>query len=815
MRVLLATALMIWLPATALAADGPANEVSEGTVTIGVEQVDVDDNSSKFNEYRDLDDGLLLEELWFDLIDPGTGRYFEVAANRVGRKDQSFWLRSGKYGGWSLDLDWNQTPHLLSNKAKTPYDYRGNGLFEVPSNVPIVFKKLNTSSADAPSVLESDLLIAAFLDANLRGVALGTQRDRGAMRLAFGGSEAFDVCLSLTDEQRSGSKITYGPIGDRPPRTLNIQMPEPVDYRTRDAELEIGHSGERYQIGFSYRVSEFENEIDTLTWENIFATPAPGADYDVWDRAVSAYGRRPLAPDNKFHQATVSFGLGAPLGGRLSGVVSYGLLEQDERLLPYSFAEGILTDPTLPRTTADAEMNTTFANVTYTSRPLKNLNVRAFVRYYGLDNRTPESDWWYVTSDTVNLDGTRGFKNRRTNLAYAYDTLNVGAEAQWRFRPMRSTLTFAIEREEIGREYREADTSEDRLSLQWRARPSDHFSVKTRYLYGAREGDGYDGNVTRQSYWYTAGQAGTDNDNPQFTFTNHPDMRRFDVSDRERSQLDLSASWTPRPTLSLTATVSMRDDDYGSDVRPAQPLAGLPLADAAVSTPGDQLGLLEDERRRASLDAAWAPNERVTLTAFFSLERAASLQRSLEFNENNKQNPTTIATAELGGWDRAGNQWTADFEDDNRTLGMGLEWVVRPERVTVRAEGSWSRGSTDLVYSGFGATNWDGTPFADNHQFGFRTPPAIESELTALDASVELRLWPSCDLILGYGYERYEIADWQQEADTAWVESVGSEYLLRDTSRSHQWGNRLVNMGSYLAPGYDGHFGQVSLAFRF
>ena len=27
---------------------------------------------------------------------------------------------------------------------------------------------------------------------------------------------------------------------------------------------------------------------------------------------------------------------------------------------------------------------------------------------------------------------------------------------------------------------------------------------------------------------------------------------------------------------------------------------------------------------------------------------------------------------------------------------------------------------------------------------------------------------------------------------------------LRDTSRSHQWGNRLVNLGSYLAPGYDG-----------
>jgi MtrB/PioB family decaheme-associated outer membrane protein len=810
--------VMILLPlssATAAMAEDATGAESEGKVTLAVEQVDVSNDSSKFNEYRDLDDGLLLDELWFDRFDRGSGRYFEVEANRVGRKDQSLWLRTGRFGSWSVDVDWRETPHLLSNQAMTPYDYRGNGLFEVASNIPIGFKKLQTGAADAPNVVASDDLTAAFLAANLRGVPLGTERDRGTVTLDFGDTKALAFRLQLTDEQRSGSKVTYGPIGDRPPRTLDIQFPEPIDYRTRDLELAIEHAGESYQLGFSYLVSEFENSIDTLTWENIYATPEPGADFDVWDRAVSAFGRRPLSPDNRFHQATVNFGTGAPLRGRFSAVVSYGRLEQDERLLPYSYAQSVLVDPGLPQSTARAEMKTQFANLTYTANPAQNLSLRAFLRYYDLENDTPESNWWYVTSDTSNLNGTRSYKNYRTNLAYAYDTLNLGAEAQWRLEPWRSTLVGGIEREEIGRDYREADTSEDRLTLQWRARPNDRLALKARYLFGDREGNGYNGVVTRQSYWYTPEQVGTDNDNPQFTFSNHPDMRRFDVADRERNQLELSATWMPRQALNLSASFSLRDDDYDSGVRSTQPLAGLALADAGLFTPGDQLGLLEDDRRQLTLDASYAPSDELMLTAFLSLERADSRQRSTEFNENNKQNPTAVAGAELGGWDRPGNQWTADSEDDNETFGVGLEWAMRPERVTFRADANWSRGRTDITYRGFGVTNFDGTPFPGNHQFGFRTPPTIESELTSIYAALELRLWPGGDLVLGYGYEDYEISDWQQEADTPWFESVGSEYLLRDTSRSHQWGNRLVSMGSYLAPGYTGHYGQVGLAIRF
>jgi hypothetical protein len=83
------------------------------------------------------------------------------------------------------------------------------------------------------------------------------------------------------------------------------------------------------------------------------------------------------------------------------------------------------------------------------------------------------------------------------------------------------------------------------------------------------------------------------------------------------------------------------------------------------------------------------------------------------------------------------------------------------------------------------------------------------------DLSLELRVSPDLELTVGYLYDRYTIRDWQQEDDTPWFESVGSEFLLRDSSRSHQWGNRLVNLGSLLAPGYDASYGYVTLGYRF
>lgn len=800
------------VPAAAVAQEAPAVQTS-GRVSMGLLQLDNSSNSSKLTEYRDLRDNFYLFEAGLDLQNRN-GLFVDFSGANVSRQDQSLRLAVGDLGLWRLDVRWNEIPHNLSNKAETPYIVRAPGLFEVPQTMAIPFKKLNTVAADAPGVLGSDAVIAAYARSFVHPIEFANQTDTGTLAFRYDGLEALDLGVDYTRRTKTGSRLSYGPIGDRPPRTLNIELAEPIDYRTGDLRVAAEHDGGAYQARLEYLFSDFTNQIDEFLWQNMYATPAAGADFDVWDRLVSVYGRRALPPDNRYHNATVTAGANLARDSRLTATFAYGRLEQNEPLVPYSYHAGALVNPTLPRVTAEARMNTTNFAAEYSVVPLRRVNLRAFFRRFDLDNDTVSSQWQYVTSDTSNLNGTVSYKNKRVNLPYAWDRQNAGVEATWRLTPWRTSIGVGFERDDIGREFREADTSENILRASWRARPVNWLSLRARYLHGDREGDTYIYNVTQQSYWYSPGEA-NDSDNPRVTFNNHPDMRRYDVSDRRRDQGEFTASVTPRDTLSVSATVKLRRDDFQSDVRPVQPLIDTALAERTATTPGDQLGLLTDDRTQVTLDLFYAPAARVSLNAFLGWDGGDSLQRSLEFNENNKQNPGAVATAALGPWTRAGSQWSADFDDRTRYGGAGAT-ITLPRDVSLSANYTLSLSRIDIAYAGYGVTNWDGTPFPPSHEFAFpAAPPRVSHDFHVADLSLEFPLVRDAKLLVGYTYDYYRIRDWQQDLATAWFEPVGSEFLLRDTSRSHQWGNRLFNLGRYLAPSYTAHIGYARFIYRF
>ncbi|HLG05178.1 MAG TPA: MtrB/PioB family outer membrane beta-barrel protein, partial [Gemmatimonadales bacterium] len=256
-------------------------------------------------------------------------------------------------------------------------------------------------------------------------------------------------------------------------------------------------------------------------------------------------------------------------------------------------------------------------------------------------------------------------------------------------------------------------------------------------------------------------------------------------------------------------------DDFDSDVEPVQPLLGRPLADGEAETPGDQLGLLRSKQLQAGLDLFYQPIERLTLNASAGWDKGEARQRGLEFNENNKQNPSAVAIAELGPWTRAESEWTADFDDRTWFAGVGGTVGIVPGRVTLSANYTLSLSRTDIVYAGYGVTNWDGTPYPPTHQFGFESPPTVRQDSHVADFRLEFPLVRDLAMVAGYTFDYYKLEDWQQDFSAPWYEQVGTEFLLRDTSRSNQWGNRLFNLGRYLAPEYSAHLGYLSLAYRF
>jgi hypothetical protein len=813
MKKLIAVAAAFWT-APALAQTTPptpAVEVS-GTITPGVQQVDNTTNSSKLTEYRDLRDNFYLPNVAFVANDVSTGWVFDLTGTNVSRHDQAILANAARPGIWDFRANWVEIPHNFSNKAVTPFIRKGPSLFEVPATVPITFKTLATAAADTAGVLASDALVAAYQSRFLAPTPLATQTNNGHFALAWSGSDAASFGVAYDRRDKSGLKSAFGPIGDRPPRSLNIQFTEPVDYHTNDLTFSAEHEGAGYQVRAEYLFSDFANQIDTLQWQNIYTTAAPGASFDVWDRLVATSGVRPLPPDNRYHSVTVNGGVGMPRDSRLIGSVTYGRLQQDQTLLPYTFQADTLANRSLPRSTAQGLMNSVNVAADYVVAPASGVNIRAFFREYALHNDTPSSRWQYVTSDTTNLNGSVAYVNKRVSVPYAWDRLNAGAEATWRL-PRRHSVTVGYEREGIDREFREANTSENVVRTTWRLRAAPGVSFLGRYIYGLRDGGTYHNQVTQEGYWYALSEA-NDANNPQLTFDNHPDMRRFDVSDRRRHQIDLTVNLTPRDVAAVSAFVRYRNDSFDSNVTPSQPLLGTGLPEQTATSAGDQLGVLEDKRLRFGTDVFVQPVPRASFNAFLNFDRGASFERSMEFNENNKQNPSAVANAVLGPWTRASSQWTADFEDRTWSGGGGATLQIVPDRLAVIADYTLSLANVDIAYTGYGLTSFDGTPFPPDNEFAFSSPPAVRENLHVVNLRFEIPI-SGAVLIAGYSFEHYTLDDWQQGSTAPWVEAVGAETLLRDTSRSFQWGNRLFNLGTYLAPTYNAHIGFVGFRYRF
>jgi MtrB/PioB family decaheme-associated outer membrane protein len=811
-RILITLALLAASP-LALPAQDSTKTKTGGSFNTGFQQLDNSTNSSKFNEYRDLRDGAYLYNGKLSTWNRN-GLFLDLFGTNVSRKDQRLDAAMGSAGRWRLDAIWNEIPHLYSNQAVTPYITRSPGVLGVPATMVIPFKKLNTVAADAPNVLKSDTVIANYARQYSKPMDLGTQTNTGVFGFKYGGLKAFEAGLDYTLRTKTGSRLSYGPIGDRPPRTLNIELAEPIDYRTHDFRFFAGYNARKVQVQAEYLVSDFNNEIDVLAWENAFATPN-GKTFEAWDRLVGAYGRRPLAADNKYTRGTITAGLSLPLRSRLTASFSFGSMDQDTDLVPYAYQNDTIAVKTLPRATAQAKINTTSFSGDYSITPVKGLNLRAFLRGNQMTNDTPADEWTYVTQDATNLNGTVSFKNKRVSLPTAYDQTRYGIDGTLRLGFLNGSLGLGYEVDDISRDYREADTKEDILKANLRARASDWLAFRVRYLHGNRDGTEYDWAVTRQSYWYAPADAGTDNDNPQFTFSNHPDMRRYDVSDRVRDRLDLTATVTPVDALSLSATFGWRNDDYDSDVAQIKPLAGRSLADSAALTPGDQLGLLESKNQSLTFDVSWSPSERLDLNLYLGWDLGSSLQRGLEYNENNKQNPSAVNTAELGPWTRATSEWTADFDDKNTFTGASAAYSFK-NGAAISASYAASMSTVEITYAGFGVTNWDGTPFAPNHQFAFPAePPDVENTSQVLDLKVDYPITSKIGVTVGYLLDYYKVTDYQQGASSSMFEPVLTDLLLRDTSRSHQWGNRLFNAGRYLAPDYTTHLGYASFTYRF
>ncbi len=456
-------------------------------IVFEVLDVDVDTNSSKFNEYRDIQSGFNLPELRIFGETPDGNRTLELRAEHVLRDDARYELEYDVAGTWGLLVDYNKIPHLFGNDGTLMWEQTRPGVLELPDTMQSF---IQTAIAGAGSAGTSFNFLNALLQpflATADSVDLGLQRDRTHARVDVKKMHRFGVSVDVQHESRNGIRPYAGSFGF----SNSIELFEPIDYETTHAVMSAETTTKRGGLRVGYRNSNFDNDTTTLFWDN-------------WMRATDvsggpAHGFSDLAPDNDSGLFFLEGRYGFGRGWRISGDVGYNVMEQDDPLLPYTIntalvgidhETGATFNPTLaanlPVSSADAEADVLNFDVNVSKKFFDDLTLKLLYRYYDYDNQTPR-----VVFDGFAVFHSTWTAEPRVTVPFAFTRDDLGAELDWELTE-RTNLGFTYHLKGYDREFREVESSdEDVFKLSFDTKPSERFTIRASYEFGDRTIDDY------------------------------------------------------------------------------------------------------------------------------------------------------------------------------------------------------------------------------------------------------------------------------------------------------------------------------------
>jgi MtrB/PioB family decaheme-associated outer membrane protein len=506
--------------ATAARADvdlGPVN--LSGWVEGGGRLVSEED-SGKFEEYRDPHEGLfgagsLLIE------DPDRHHYFRFGGFDVGEDDGEYFFEGGRWGRWNLFGNYSQIPHHFSNRALTPYRNLTSGELTLPFAPPI----------DAATFEAS--VIGAAHDANL-----GFDTDDAIVGASFSPTADSEIKASYRNIHRDGRRpetFFYG-------FSNFIHYPQPVDDMTHTGSADLSYSQDSFNVALNYTGSIYDNEFRAYQAEN----PAAFA-------GGSALGAVAADPDNTAQLLSLTSSVALPTSFPLlvAGTVAYGQNRQNQSFVPLT-VNPLLAPGPLPENDLDGDVRPLLANFLITSRPLPKLEVRGRYRLRDYDNHSDE----ILFTETSVADAGLAIENKQS-YAPSYTTQTASLETGYRITSRtKATLGFAWDRWNRGteREVRRLDEYSPELRIDTRAGSWARF--RTSYSYRVRDGQGYD-----ELAPFRVLEPGIVR--PPLT----PPIRKYDMADNERHTVHLLSQLFVREDTDLTFSSNVHvtewDDRFG------------------------------------------------------------------------------------------------------------------------------------------------------------------------------------------------------------------------------------------------------------
>ncbi len=342
-------------------------------------------------------------------------------------------------------------------------------------------------------------------------------------------------------------------------------MPEPIDYKTNLLDMNLHYAKDKAQFDIDYHLSLFNSDENTLSWEDPFAT--------------GNYGSQALAPDNQFHQLSLTGAYLLPYNSRLSGVLSVGHMTQDDKFQAYTVNPAIGTSA-LPRNSLDGKVWLTTAQVKLVSSPMSGLRLSAEYRHDDRDNDTPVDTYDYVVADSFT-----GNPVENDPLSYKRNKLDLTAN----YRINRAmSLRGGYRYDDMSRDYGDRDggkTRENTLFAKLRTQPHTKVGLDLYGEYGDRDGSNHP---------LSAGE--------------NPALRNYYLADRKRTTLGSTVDYMPTDRLSFAATVEYNRNNYQNT----------------------DIGLTESKEPGYTLDASYQPRDNVTTYAYYVHEDIKSWQAGSE-----------------------------------------------------------------------------------------------------------------------------------------------------------------------------------------
>jgi len=754
MRISKALAIVVLaaLAATAWAEEAAVKVEQQADVLIQHTWFDTTRPAYKFNEYRSVPNGLVLDRYSLDLGYTDYRASFQ--ALHVNQADQSYKAEGGSPGRFTYKAWFDDAPHVYANNAQSPYTNQGHGYLALPDELQAAMQR----DAGLYVAISTGMLSVMSVSPNI--APLQVQNERSGVDFNYRPGQDWVVGISGSRLHKFGTKPMGTALGGG---GLGIELPVPIDNNAYEVGLGADYLGKDVQAGAHYNYSKFDNKIPVLIWDN----PKRSTDIDTTATKASSMARMALDPNNMAHNISASAGVNLPMRSRLSAEVGYSVMRQDDEFMPYTIntalsagatttsrADGKIPlnawDPkAMPASNVDAKLTALNQNYRLSMRGAGDLRVSGGYQSYNLKNKgTSYTFPGYVGADQSWNGGLGAISNEL--FEYKKDKADVKADYDL-FNTVSVGGGYAIEWKKMEREI--PKTKEHQYSASLVFRPVQAFFVNGTYLVARRR--------MTEDFDFAGYQ------NSAAKFVEAPGLRRFDVSDRNRNQGRVQVGYTTRSDVSMSLSTLVVKDKYRADS--ADMTGGL------AGAPNQLYGLTKEANQTYGAELGFPLGNAVTAELYGEHD---SGRRFIQSNKG-------------GAAPTAANDWT--LRSLERSNGGGVALAFRPGE-KLRAKVSY-----DAMYSTF-----DVEPRELGSALTYADLPQTKRLTQVARFDGTYKLTENLSFLARYSFEKFNIQDW----------AVDDIPLMSSTSGTTTFASDSIYLGNSLRS-YVAHTVGLGLSYTF